>query len=75
LVKIRALIRASTEQAEFRRDMQRRQITLEDGRYLIFYTFDEETAAPSNSNEGAAESPARQPEPDAQPQATEERRV
>jgi hypothetical protein len=55
--------------------MQRRQITLEDGRYLIFYTFEDETAAPSNSNESAAESPGRPAEPDAQPQATEERRV
>ena len=56
--------------------MQRRQITLEDGRYLVFYTFDEETAAAasSNSNEtiGAEELTARRAEPDAEPQATEE---
>jgi len=57
--------------------MQRRQITLEDGRYLIFYTFDEETAASSNSNEAtrAEESaPRRAGEPEAKPQATEEPR-
>lgn len=60
--------------------MQRRQITLEDGRYLIFYTFDEETASPSNF--GAADAAARgeessgqSVEPVAEPQATEERRV
>jgi hypothetical protein len=58
--------------------MQRRQITLEDGRYLVFYTFEEETASPSNS--GAAsrdEEPSKQTgeQPVAEPQATEERRV
>ncbi|HYG10327.1 MAG TPA: hypothetical protein VD835_10290 [Pyrinomonadaceae bacterium] len=57
--------------------MQRRQITLEDGRYLIFYTFAEETAASSNSDEGAGatEPSAPKEEPGAEPQATEERRV
>ncbi|MCA1564597.1 MAG: hypothetical protein LC803_02855 [Acidobacteria bacterium] len=57
--------------------MQRRQITLEDGRYLIFYTFEDETAATSNSegDEGAAGSSERRAEPDVEPQATEERRV
>ena len=55
--------------------MRRRQITLEDGRYLIFYTFDEETATPSDSEEGAGESSTRLEEPQAEPQATEERRV
>ena len=57
--------------------MQRRQITLEDGRYLIFYTFDEETNAPSNSGESSdpENSSTRLEEPQAEPQATEERRV
>ncbi|HEX9919076.1 MAG TPA: hypothetical protein VGA87_07915 [Pyrinomonadaceae bacterium] len=57
--------------------MQRRQITLEDGRYLIFYTFEEDAPASSNSDEkaGAAETAGRRAEPDAEPQATEERRV
>ncbi len=58
--------------------MRRRQITLEDGRYLIFYTFDEETGAASpNSNEAtrAGESAAAPlAEPEAKPQATEEPR-
>ncbi|HLL71727.1 MAG TPA: hypothetical protein VK363_09860 [Pyrinomonadaceae bacterium] len=59
--------------------MQQRQITLEDGRYLVFYTFDEETAASSNSDAGATgaedSSAQRADEPEAEPQATEERRV
>jgi hypothetical protein len=55
--------------------MQRRQITLEDGRYLIFYSFDAETAAPVDADEGAAQSFGRGAEPDAEPQATEEQRV
>ncbi|HEX8459646.1 MAG TPA: hypothetical protein VF656_20295 [Pyrinomonadaceae bacterium] len=60
--------------------MQHRQITLEDGRYLIFYTFDEETTAAvdatvSSDAGGTEKSPARADEPDAEPQATEERRV
>ncbi len=56
--------------------MQRRQITLEDGRYLIFYTFNEKTTA-SNSVEatGAEEPTTRRAEPHAEPQATEERHV
>jgi predicted lipoprotein with Yx(FWY)xxD motif len=54
--------------------MQRRQITLADGRYLIFYTFDEEAAAssPSGENAGDEQPPARVEEPNAEPQATEE---
>ncbi|HEX8633605.1 MAG TPA: hypothetical protein VF703_05575 [Pyrinomonadaceae bacterium] len=58
--------------------MQRRQITLEDGRYLIFYTFDEETNASPESDEEAgarAADSGRRAEPEAEPQATEERRV
>jgi hypothetical protein len=59
--------------------MQRRQITLEDGRYLIFYTFEDEAAtAPSSTSEesaGVEKSSARREEPNAEPQATEERRV
>lgn len=67
--------------------MQRRQITLEDGRYLIFYTFDDETTAASSSSSSFAEpagaenssAPSAQSaqgeEPRAEPQATEERRV
>jgi hypothetical protein len=54
--------------------MQRRQITLEDGRYLIFYTFEEETTA-STENAGGEKSPAHGEDPRAEPEATEERRV
>ena len=60
--------------------MQRRQITLEDGRYLVFYTFDEEAVAATTSSAAAEAagdepSPVRREEPSAEPQATEERRV
>ncbi|HZH32633.1 MAG TPA: hypothetical protein VEY11_17845 [Pyrinomonadaceae bacterium] len=60
--------------------MQRRQITLEDGRYLIFYTFEEAAASASPDTDGddaagAAESNGGHAEPDAEPQATEEKRV
>jgi hypothetical protein len=51
--------------------MQRRRITLSDGRYMIFYTFEEEdarAAAPQKPEE-------KRSEPEAEPQAEEERRV
>ncbi len=47
--------------------MHRRRITLNDGRYIIFYTFDGATA-PLNTGESA-------PQPEAKPVAEEERRV
>lgn len=50
--------------------MNRRRITLADGRYLIFYTFDEEAETPSPVN--AEEKPA---EPEAVAEAEEERGV
>jgi hypothetical protein len=50
--------------------MQRRQITLADGRYLIFYTFDESAPAAEETGDHAA---ADAPTP--QPQAEEERHV
>jgi len=49
--------------------MHRRRITLDDGRYMIFYTFDE-TTAPLNT--GESEPP---PQPEAKPVAEEKRRV
>jgi hypothetical protein len=49
--------------------MQKRQVTLEDGRYLIFYTF-EDAPPPAEEKEGAA---AR--EPATEPEAEEERSV
>ncbi len=52
--------------------MQQRRITLDDGRYLIFYTFEDEgaQAATDEAREGAA-----QASPKPEPQAEEERRV
>lgn len=44
--------------------MKRRQITLEDGRYLIFYTFEDEGAEALSSSEVKAEgSEEVQPKP------------
>ena len=34
--------------------MKRRQVTLADGRYLIFYTFDDEMPATASAQEGDA---------------------
>jgi hypothetical protein len=51
--------------------MQRRQITLSDGRYLIFYTFGDEDAKRSSPVE-AGEKPS---EPKAVAEAEEERGV
>ena len=50
--------------------MQRRQITLAEGRYLIFYTFDEGPPPPP-----AARGTAPHEEGAPQPQAEEERHV
>ena len=47
--------------------IQRRRIILEDGRYMIFYTFDA-----SLSNASAS---GKKTEPDPQPEATEEKNV
>jgi hypothetical protein len=50
--------------------MRKRRITLEDGRYLIFYTFGgEPEPAPPGGGAGAKS------EPEAAPVAEEERRV
>jgi hypothetical protein len=50
--------------------MRKRRVTLADGRYLIFYTFGEE-AEPRPTVEGADV----KREPEAEPEAEEERRV
>ena len=50
--------------------MEKREVRLEDGRYLIFYTFDEKPAMPA-SDEGVA----GRPEPRAEPEAEDERSV
>ena len=51
--------------------MEKRQIKMEDGRYLIFYTF-AESAAPSGTG---VEVDQRESEPEAKPEAEEERSV
>ncbi len=53
--------------------MQRRQITLADGRYLIFYTFTDDAHTEAAQPEANARAP--KPEPQPQPEATEERDV
>jgi hypothetical protein len=53
--------------------MQKRRITLQDGRYLIFYTFDDE-ALPSTSSDKETKERRREPA-DVVPEAEEERRV
>ena len=53
-------------------NMHRRRITLADGRYMIFYTFDK-AAAPQASDGKEAGASGR--EPRATPQAEEERSV
>ena len=53
--------------------MQRRQITLADGRYLIFYTFEER--APTRDERGDAGPRAEESAPARGRQAEEERRV
>ena len=47
--------------------MQHRRIILKDGRYMIFYTFDESLSNASETVE--------KPEPNPQPEATEEKNV
>jgi hypothetical protein len=53
--------------------MHQRRITLADGRYLIFYTFDEPPVLTAAGH--ASTNNARRPEPDARAEAEEERRV
>jgi hypothetical protein len=49
--------------------LHRRRITLADGRYLIFYTFGDEPQTSSPDSDIA------RPQPEPEPQATEERSV
>lgn len=51
--------------------MKRRQITLEDGRYLIFYTFEDEDNAVESSTDARSEGAEAEPNTGAE----EERRV
>ncbi|HEV2704705.1 MAG TPA: hypothetical protein VGV59_02205 [Pyrinomonadaceae bacterium] len=60
--------------------MRSRRIKLEDGRYLIFYTFDEETAQADErlrrtDAAGQSDSPRVADEGAAEPVSKEERRV
>lgn len=61
--------------------MQRRQITLPDGRYLIFYTFTAATPPADHTNphprtnEPAAAADAKNSTPATQPQAEDEPHV
>lgn len=50
-------------------EIKSRRVTLSDGRYLIFYTFGEETAPDSSTVD------AEQPEQQPRPIQTEERHV
>ncbi len=50
-------------------ELRKRRVTLDDGRYLIFYTFGDE----SEPREGGSE--VNRPEAEAEPVAEEERRV
>jgi len=54
--------------------MHKRRITLEDGRYMIFYTFDESPAAQPET-QTATEGASEKRDAEAEPQAEEERRV
>ena len=54
--------------------MEKRQIKMDDGRYLIFYTFTDTPAPPrADAEENHGETAERQPR--AKPEAEEERRV
>ncbi|HEX8773894.1 MAG TPA: hypothetical protein VF735_09810 [Pyrinomonadaceae bacterium] len=53
--------------------MHKRQITLADGRYLIFYTFEDEDAPPVAASE--VKEASKRPEPEARPEAEDERHV
>jgi len=52
-------------------EMRKRRTLMEDGRYLIYYTFGDEEEAPRTEGGGAG----ARPEPEAEPVAEEERRV
>jgi hypothetical protein len=63
----------TTQQSE-QRGTHKRRLTLADGRYLIFYTFDESPVSkPETQN--TAESTGEKREPEQQPQAEDERSV
>jgi hypothetical protein len=55
--------------------MQRRRITLADGRYLIFYTFDEDAPAEAKPSDTPTQTSEPTGEAEPRPIAEEERRV
>ena len=55
--------------------MQRRRITLADGRYLIFYTFDEDAPAEAKPGDTPTQTSEQRGEAEPRPVAEEERRV
>ena len=55
--------------------MNRRRIKLEDGRYLIFYTFDDEGGAGGSDAAERKRDEAPRRAPEAEPVAEEERSV
>jgi len=60
---------SNSKQSDDGDTMHRRRITLEDGRYLIFYTFDGAEAPPPSDENVSSQ------QPDAVPVAEEEPRV
>ena len=63
-----------TEEKE-QKGMHRRRITLADGRYLIFYSFDEQMLSGLEAEGAGGRGVRGGSEPDPQPQAEEERSV
>jgi hypothetical protein len=55
--------------------MEKRQIRMHDGRYLIFYTFAGEASPSRSDDEKDAPGEMAERQPDAKPEAEEERRV
>lgn len=51
-------MRAETDDQKIRYRAQPREITLKDGRYMIFYTFADESAKDSSAEANEAVSPA-----------------
>ena len=55
--------------------MEKRQIKMGDGRYLIFYTFTDDEASPLRSDIEENREETVESQPRAKPEAEEERRV
>ena len=69
-MEVRGLMVEGASKQEGSGEMRKRRTTLEDGRYLIYYTFGEEGGESQMKEEGASKRGA-----DAEPVAEEERRV